>query len=143
MYDSLMKSGKWTAAQNKVEAGDIIDSVSQLVAICEADGFIPKYYTDGPKDKLDRVIMDLQKYTRDLITNETNLDNMLEIASKELYLENERIKAASHLAEQVEDEDDALFQYNVPQVEVEDLVEMNDFIESEVQFDNETLREGL
>jgi hypothetical protein len=56
MYDSLMKSGKFTAAQNKGENGDYIDSVSELVAMCEKDGFIPRYYVDGPQDKVDRTI---------------------------------------------------------------------------------------
>lgn len=53
MYDSLMKSGKWTAAQNKEKSNDFIDSIGELVAICEREGFIPKYYTDKPEDKVD------------------------------------------------------------------------------------------
>jgi hypothetical protein len=56
VYDSLMKSGKFTAAQNKAESGEYVDSVSELVAVCEKDGFIPRYYIDEPKDKVDRVI---------------------------------------------------------------------------------------
>jgi hypothetical protein len=48
MYDSLMKQGKWTAQQNKAEKGEYVDSISELVAICEADGFIPRFYVDGP-----------------------------------------------------------------------------------------------
>ena len=39
MYDGLMKSGKFTAAQNKGMNGDYVDSVSELVAICESEGF--------------------------------------------------------------------------------------------------------
>jgi len=35
VYDSLMKSGRFTAAQNKAETGEYIDCVSELVAICE------------------------------------------------------------------------------------------------------------
>ena len=58
MYDGLMKSGKFTAAQNKAESGEYVDSVSELVAICETDGFIPRYYVDEPKDKVDRVLQD-------------------------------------------------------------------------------------
>ena len=42
MYDSLMKSGKWTAAQNKAEKGEYVDSIGELVAICETDGFVEK-----------------------------------------------------------------------------------------------------
>jgi hypothetical protein len=58
-YDNLMKSGKFTAAQNKAESGEFVDSVSELVAICETDGFIPRYYTDGPQDHVDKVLLDL------------------------------------------------------------------------------------
>ena len=54
-----MKSGKFTAAQNKAESGEYVDSISELVAICESEGFIPRYYTDGPQDKVDRVLEDL------------------------------------------------------------------------------------
>jgi len=56
MYDVLMKSGKFTAAQNKSESGNAVDSISELVAMCETDGFIPRYYIDTPKDKVDRTL---------------------------------------------------------------------------------------
>ena len=56
VYDGLMKSGKFTAAQNKAEQGEYIDSISELVMICETDGFIPRYYVDEPKDKVDEAI---------------------------------------------------------------------------------------
>jgi hypothetical protein len=59
MYDSFMKAGKWTAAQNKEESNDAIDSIGELVALCERDGFIPKFFVDGPKDKADRVLQDM------------------------------------------------------------------------------------
>jgi len=84
MYDSLMKSGKFTAAQNKSENGDYIDSVAELVAMCERDGFIPRYYTDGPQDKVDRTIQDLQGYTRSLIMEEQNLGEMIEAAVRQI-----------------------------------------------------------
>jgi hypothetical protein len=34
-YDSLMKSGKFTAAQNKAEQGEFVDSVGELIELCE------------------------------------------------------------------------------------------------------------
>jgi hypothetical protein len=58
MYDSLMKSGKFTAAQIKSEQGEFVDSVSEIVALCEKEGFIPRYYVDGPQDKVDKVLLD-------------------------------------------------------------------------------------
>jgi hypothetical protein len=80
MYEAMMKAGKWTAQQNKGEDSDVIDSVGELVALCERDGFIPKYHADGPKDKADRVLQDMQIYTRDLIQNESGLNIMMERA---------------------------------------------------------------
>lgn len=95
VYDSLMKSGKFTAAQNKEEQGEFVDSVGELVAICEKDGFIEKYYIDGPKDKVDRVIQDMQEYTHSLVTEELGLGNLIENSLKALERERESIKAAA------------------------------------------------
>lgn len=110
MYDSLMKSGKWTAQQNKVEDNELVDSIGELVAICERDGFIPKYYTSGPQDHVDRVIEDLQRYTHDLITNETGLNIMIETAMKQIEEEKARIEAAANSDEQ--SDEDKLFDYD-------------------------------
>ena len=84
MYDSLMKSGKWTAAQNKAENGEYVDSISELVALCERDGFIPRYYVDGPQDKVDRVIQDLESYTRNLVIEEMHLGPLIERAVRQI-----------------------------------------------------------
>ena len=89
MYESMMKSGKFTAAQNKAESGEFIDSIGELVALCEKEGFIPRYYIDEPKDKVDRTLEDLQRYTRDLINEETNLSRMIEHALKEIEKDKE------------------------------------------------------
>jgi hypothetical protein len=56
VYDNLMKSGKFTAAQNKAESGEFVDSIGELVALCEREGFIPRYYIDEPNDKVDRTL---------------------------------------------------------------------------------------
>jgi hypothetical protein len=80
VYDTLMKSGKFTAAQNKAENGEYVDSVSELIALCERDGFIPRYYVDGPQDKVDRVIQDLEDYTRNLVLEELHLGPLIEKA---------------------------------------------------------------
>ena len=52
------------------------------LAVIIIEGFIPKYYVDTPKDKVDRVVEDLQKYTKDLIEGESGLSTMVENAIK-------------------------------------------------------------
>ena len=101
VYDTLMKSGKFTAAQNKGEAGEYVDSISELVLICEKDGFIPRYYTDGPQDKVDYVIQDLQDYTRTLITEEMHLGALIEKAVNKI--EEDRLK---ELEDEIDDLDE-------------------------------------
>lgn len=92
VYDQLMKSGKFSAAQNKAESGEYVDSVGELVAICEKDGFIPRYYVGEPNDKVDQTIIDMKRYTRTLITEETNLGNLIEEAIKNNQKEDEAAK---------------------------------------------------
>ena len=134
MYDSFMKAGKWTAAQNKTEENELIDSVGELVAICERDGFIPKYFIDGPQDKADRVLQDMQKYTRDLIENESGLNIMMERALKQIDDEEARIKAAAEAGEDADEE--AMFNYDKPAFELEDYSEFKDF-EAELSKEDE------
>ena len=80
VYDSLMKSGKFTAAQNKAENGECVDSVGELIALCEKDGYIEKFYSENPNDKVDVTLQDMQRYTRRLVEEETNLNELLQAA---------------------------------------------------------------
>jgi hypothetical protein len=59
VYDSLMKSGKFTAAQNKAESGEFVDSVGELIELCEKQGYIERFYIDQPNDKVDLTIQDM------------------------------------------------------------------------------------
>ena len=92
-YDGLMRSGNFTAVQNKTDQEGYLDSVSELVALCEQQGFIPRFYTDKPQDKVDRVLQDMQNYNKKLILEETNLGNMIETAMKQIQEDNERAAA--------------------------------------------------
>lgn len=132
MYEAQMKAGKWTAAQNKTDENELVDSIGELVAICEKDGFIPAYYVDGPKDKVDRVIQDMQIYTRELVTNELGLGNMIENALKAIEDEKEHIKEAGNYAEALQNsnEEDNLFNYEKPVLEDEDFEDFNDLQEA-------------
>lgn len=135
MYDSFMKAGKWTAAQNKTAENELIDSVGELVALCERDGFIPKYFTDNPKDKADRVLQDMQKYTKDLIENESGLSVMMERAVTQIEEEEARIKAAAEAGEDADEE--AMFNYDKPAFELEDYEEFSEFTDELSEADEE------
>ena len=134
MYETMMKAGKWTAQQNKEEGNDAIDSIGELVAICERDGFIPKFYTEGPKDKADRVLQDMKIYTQDLIESETGLSTKVERAVVQMEEEEARIKAAAEMGDEAEEE--AMFNYDKPVFELADYSEFKDF-EAELSEEDE------
>lgn len=139
-YDSLMKSGKFTAAQNKGESGEFVDSIGELVALCEREGFIPRYYTEGPQDKVDRTLQDLQQYTHTLVTEEMNLGNMIEASLREIVKDRER---EANIDVEDSDEDEDLFNYEHPELTEEDYQEYEDMKESERDKDEEMLNNIL
>jgi hypothetical protein len=71
--------------------------------LCEKDGFIPRYYIDEPKDKVDRVLQDLQSYTRSLVMEEMNLGNLIENAVKQIEIDKQ--KEAENAADAANDEE--------------------------------------
>lgn len=126
MYDGLMKSGKWTAAQNKENEEEMIDSVGALVSICEAEGFIPRYYVDSPKDHVDKVLEDLRHYTSNLVKNESGLSSLIEIAVKGIQEEQAKIAEAANSEE--EDKVAKMFDYDTPVIISDnDFAEFSDF----------------
>ena len=142
MYDMLMKSGKFTAAQNKAEKGEYVDSVSELVAICEKEGFIPRYYVDKPQDKVDRCLQDMQTYTRSLVMEEMNLGNLIENAVKQIQADKEKENQRDADAADDESLDAELFDEPVEFMTDNDYVELQDQIEDE-QIDDEEFLESL
>lgn len=126
VYNEMMRSGKWTAAQNKTSETEVVDSIGELVAMCEKDGFIPRFYVDGPQDKVDRVIQDMQIFTRQLVTDELGLGNLIENSIKNIEKEKESIEAAANAGENNETaEEDKLFNYN----NTEELLSLDDYRE--------------
>lgn len=135
VYDQLMKSGKFTAAQNKADSGEFVDSISALVEICEKDGFIPRYYIDSPNDRVDETLLDLKEYTHSLVTEEMNLGNLIENAVKEM--------AQQESKEEDEDvEDEILTLAEADALKDEDFIEYNEFLEKESDDDNNLIKEG-
>lgn len=144
MYDTLMKSGKFTAAQNKAESGEYVDCVCDIVTICETEGFIPRFYIDKPNDKVDRTLQDIQTYTHQLIMEETNLGNLIEKALKQI--EEDKEKEALADADAADDEEAfeaALFDEHKTIVEDQDFSDFSDFEEGLRQEDNDYMSKLL
>ena len=131
VYDSLMKSGKFTAAQNKAETGEYVDSISELVELCEKEGFIPRFYIAQPNDQVDATLQDLKYYTHTLVTEEMNLGNLIENAIKEM--------AKEEAKEEDEDIEDELNYDNIDELVDEDFVEHSSFLDDEVDLDEKLL----
>lgn len=127
VYDSLMKSAKFTAAQNKAESGEYVDSVGELVALAEAGGSIERFYIDSPKDKVDETLEDMKKYLYKLVTEEQGLGNLIESAIKQLQRQDENDDSD-------EDEDTEEVEEVLSDLDFEDF---NSFIEDEKEKDDD------
>ena len=123
--ESLRKSAKFTAAQNKEQKGDFVDSVGQLIAICERDGFIPRFATDIPQDKVDMTLRDMNEYVRKLVTQDLGFGQQIEDSLKKIMLQNEMNKEAEARQEEEGDEYDP---YAPTELEDEDIVDYYDSI---------------
>ena len=85
--ESLRKSAKFTAAQNKEQKSDYVDSVGELVAMCERDGFIPRFATDIPQDKVDLTLKDMNSYVHKLVTQDLGFGQQIEDALKKIQIQ--------------------------------------------------------
>ena len=130
VYDQLRKSAKFTAAQNKQEKADFIDSVGQLVAYCQKNGGqIPRYKITTPYDIVDKIIEDLKEYNRTLIYGDTALARQIED-----YLKEARAAAAKK-----RDRDQAKAQgLDAPELSDNDILDFKNFIQ---QQKNDTKKE--
>lgn len=131
VYDAMMKSAKFTQAQNDTDGADNFDAVGTIIAFCEAEGgFIPKYEIKEDKDIIDTIIRDNRQYTSTLIHNDPNLSQKIEQYLKkreildEQKAEKERLKAEGKSINDVEVSD-------------KDFADYYDFLEREKSEDEE------
>lgn len=92
--EGLRKSAKFTAAQNKEAKGDFVDSIGELVRICEKEGFIPRYATDIPQDKVDLTLKDMNGYLHKLVTQDLGFGQQIEDSLKKIMIQKEMNDAA-------------------------------------------------
>ena len=82
ILDNLRKSAKFTEAQNKEEKEKELDTIGELVALCERDGGIIEQFPinpdEYPQDKIDFTIKDLKAYNYNLVVKEMGLGDLIE-----------------------------------------------------------------
>ena len=123
VYDILRKSAKFTAAQNKEDKNQFIDSVGQLVAYCQKNGGqIPRYEIKVPYDILDKIIDDLKEYNRSLVYQDTALARQIQDYIKEARA------AASNKKDRIQAKQQG---YDVPQMSDEDIMSFKQFIQNQ------------
>ena len=137
VYNDLMKSGKFTALQNQAENGDFIDSIGELIELCEKQGYIERYYIESPKDRVDLTIADMQRYTKTLIEEETNLPIMVEKALREIEKEDTETKKNDEF--DIIDDIDLSLEDLEKVIKYTDYEEFDDFLEQESELDAQLL----
>ena len=137
VYDTLMKSAKFTAAQNKAESGEYVSAIDEFILMCEREGFIPRYYVDTPQDKPDETLADLRNYTHRLVTEEMNLGNLIESAARTMARE----EAKEEDEETTEIEGLDLHELEEEVLQDNDFLNHYQFIEDEQAEDEETIRQ--
>ena len=79
MYDSLRKSAKFTAAQNKEKEEDFLSAIGELVRYCEKEGGrIPRMKIDYNYDIIDKEEKDMQSYVKNLFTSDPSISRQIE-----------------------------------------------------------------
>ena len=125
VYDALRKSAKFTAAQNKEEKSQFIDSIGQLVAYCQKNGHkIPRYEIKTPYDIIDKIIQDLKDYNKTLIYEDTALARQIQDYIKEARA------AAANKRDRAQAKAKGL---EAPELSNQDLLDFKDFIKQEQQ----------
>ena len=112
VYDSLMKSAKFTAAQNKTESENEFQAVSELILMAEEEGFIPRFDVSVSQDIIDATMRDMERYLNTLVREEQGLGNLIEVAISQMKREEEAnaeleaaLEGESFVEEDLTDED--------------------------------------
>jgi hypothetical protein len=133
VYDAMMKSAKFTEAQNKEEKNGEFSSISELVLFCEKEnGFIPRHNIDVPLDIADKDIQDMKAYTKSLIEEDTAVFKQIEQYIKKREILQEQEQSEKILKEQGEE---------FLELSDEDFKEYHNSIEEQRETDKESLEE--
>ena len=132
VYDALRKSAKFTAAQNKEEKSQFIDSIGQLVAYCQKNGHkIPRYEIKTPYDIIDKIIQDMKDYNKTLIYEDTALARQIQDYIKEARA------AAANKKDRAQAKAKGLI---APELSDQDLIDFKNFVKQEQQYTNNEMK---
>lgn len=132
--ESLRKTAKFTAQQNKEDKGDFVDSIGELIAICERDGFIPRFCTDIPQDKVDMTLRDMNEYVKKLVTQDLGFGQQIEDSLKKIMIQNQmNEEAEKRQAEEGDDYDP----YTEMELEDDDIADYYDSVRAQQEKDEE------
>ena len=137
--ESLRKTAKFTAAQNKEQKGDYVDSIGELVAMCEREGgFIPRFCTDIPLDKVDTTLRDMNNFVYKLVTQDLGFGSQIEDALKKIQIQKQMNSEANQNLDEEDDEELENKDYEAFYAEIEkqkeadlDIYDENEEIEEE------------
>ena len=135
--ESLRKSAKFTAAQNKEQKNDFVDSVGELVAMCERDGFIPRFVTDVPQDKVDATLQDMNNYLNKLVTQDLGFGQQIEDALKKIQIQKEMNETEAAIIDgtddvvELMDQDHQEFYETIREQKEQDIETIQELVEEE------------
>lgn len=138
VFEAQRKSGKFTEAQNKEKEERYLDTIGELVRLCEeTKGPIANNLPDPdeyPQDKIDFTIKDLKAYTYSLVAGEPHMQDLIETFIEKY----EKAEAAeSDIMEEnfVLSDEDAMKDVLTD----EEALEYQNFLEEEIAADAEAL----
>jgi hypothetical protein len=65
--------------------------------MCERDGFIPRFATDIPQDKVDVTLKDMNEYVHKLVTQDLGFGQQIEDALKKIQIQQQMAEREAEL----------------------------------------------
>ena len=93
IYNDLMKAAEFSEASKKdKKSDDGIVAVGLIYSLAEKRKFIPKYHNEENPDTVDKTEKNLKEWMHKLISNEADLNTLLENAAKRVVEQEKREK---------------------------------------------------
>lgn len=103
--------------------------------MCERQGFIPRFATDIPQDKVDITLKDMNDYVRKLVTQDLGFGQQIEDALRKIQIQKEMQEQEALLADDEENEvTDKDYQDYFAEIEAQkqkDIENIEEFLEEE------------